>query len=131
MLTRRNFLNLSAFSGMAAATAPLWSSVLSKQAFAQSVNSSSYKAVVLVALAGGNDGNNTVIQLDGNSYSQYARVRGPVALPLASGIPLSAASNLGPVGLHPSLTNLARRFNQKQALIVANVGPLVADTTKE
>jgi uncharacterized protein (DUF1501 family) len=37
---------------------------------------------------------------------------------------------LGTVGLHPSLANVAKRFNQQQALIVANVGPLVKKLTK-
>jgi uncharacterized protein (DUF1501 family) len=131
MLTRRHFINLSAFSGMAAATTPLWSSFLSRQAFAQSANPSSYKAVVLVALPGGNDGNNTIIPTDGDAYSEYAKLRGTVALPLASCNSLNTISNLGSIALHPSLVNVARRFNQGQALVVANVGPLVADTTKE
>jgi uncharacterized protein (DUF1501 family) len=32
--------------------------------------------------------------------------------------------------MHPSLTNIANRFNQKQALVVANVGPMVKKLTK-
>src|SRR5665213_1292013 len=132
-VTRRKFLNLSACTGMAAATMPLWASMLSEDAFAQNMNVSSYKAVVLITLTGGNDGNNMVVPLSTNVYSQYAALRGAVALPQGSPLPLNGTggSTLGPVGLHPSLANVAQRFNRKQALIIANAGPMVSDANKE
>jgi uncharacterized protein (DUF1501 family) len=118
---------------MATATMPLWASILSENAFAQSINSSSYKAVVLITLIGGNDGNNMIVPISTNFYSQYVALRGAIALPQASLLPLNgtSGSTLGPVGFHPSLSNVAQRFNQKQALIVANAGPMVSDATKE
>ncbi len=132
-VTRRKFLNLSACTGMAAATIPLWASMLSEDAFAQNMNGSSYKAIVLITLTGGNDGNNMVVPVSTNAYSQYAALRGPVALPQGSLLPLNgtSGSTLGPVGLHPSLANVAQRFNRKQALIIANAGPMVSDANKE
>lgn len=132
-ITRRKFLNLGACTGMAAATMPLWASALSENAFAQNINSSSYKAVVLITLIGGNDGNNMIVPISTNFYSQYATLRGAIALPQASLLPLNGTggSALGPVGFHPSLPNIAQRFNQKQALIVANAGPMVSNATKE
>jgi len=131
--TRRKFLNLSASTGMAAATMPLWASMLSEHAFAQNMNASSYKAVVLITLTGGNDGNNMVVPVGGNFYRQYAALRGAVALPQGSPLPLigTGGSTLGPVGLHPSLASVAQRFNRKQALIIANAGPMVSDATKQ
>jgi uncharacterized protein (DUF1501 family) len=131
--TRRKFLNLSACTGMAAATMPLWASMLSEEAFSQNISSSSYKAVVLITLTGGNDGNNMVVPISANAYNQYASLRGPIALPQGSPLPLNGTggSALGPVGLHPSLTNVAQRFNRKQALIIANAGPMVSDATKQ
>jgi uncharacterized protein (DUF1501 family) len=133
MITRRRFINMGACTGMAAATMPLWSSLLSAEAFAETTNSSLYKAMVLVTLPGGNDGNNMVVPISTNFYNQYAALRGPVALPQSSCIPLIGTdrSSLGPVGLHPSLANVAEIFNRRQALIVANAGPMVADATKQ
>lgn len=133
MITRRKFLNMTSCTGMVAATLPLWSSILSNEAFAQMGSSSSYKAVVLVTLSGGNDGNNMVVPIDSSFYSQYATLRGPVALTQASCLPLNGTdkSSMGTVGLHPSLSNLAAIFNRKQAIIVANAGPMVANATKQ
>ncbi len=133
MITRRRFLNISTCTGMVAATMPLWSSILSNEAFAQTANASSYKAIVLVTLNGGNDGNNMVVPINTSFYSQYAALRGPVALAQASCIPLNGTdkSSLGTVGLHPSLVNVAAVFNRKQALIVANAGPMVTSATKQ
>lgn len=133
MITRRRFINMTGYTGMVAATTPLWSSIFSNQAFAQVGNASPYKAVVLVTLNGGNDGNNMVVPIDANFYSQYAALRGPVALAQTSCLPLSGTgkSSMGTVGLHPSLTNIAAIFNRKQAIIVANAGPMVATATKQ
>lgn len=132
-ITRRKFLNLSGCTGMAAATMPLWASIVSEKAFAQSISPSSYKAVVLITLTGGNDGNNMVVPLSASYYGQYASLRGPIALSQASLLPLNGTdkSTLGPLGFHPSLQNIAQRFNQKQASIVVNAGPMVADATKQ
>lgn len=124
---------MSACTGMVAATMPLWASILSKEAFAQAGNNSTYKAVVLVTLNGGNDGNNMVVPIGSSFYSQYAALRGRVALTQASCLPLNGTdqSSLGTVGLHPSLSNVAAIFNRKQAIIVANAGPMVANATKQ
>lgn len=131
MITRREFLKLSHRAGIAAATMPLWSNELSIKSFAQ-LSSSQYKAVVVIALTGGNDGNNMVVPIDTHAYQQYSQLRGKVALLQSAllGLDGTANSNLGTVGLHPSLVNVAKRFNQRQALIVANVGPLVKKLTK-
>jgi len=126
-------MKLGTCTGMAAATMPLWSNLLSAKAFSQAASTSLYKAVVLVTLQGGNDGNNMVVPINTNFYSQYAALRGPVALPQTSCLPLSGTdgSNFGTVGLHPSLAKVAELFNRKQGLIIANAGPMVADATKQ
>jgi uncharacterized protein (DUF1501 family) len=111
---------------------PLWASEFSKKAFAQLSGSSQYKAVVVVSLIGGNDGNNLIVPLGGEAYSQYSAIRGKVALSQAPLLPLAGtdSSTYGTVGLHPAMTNTAKRFNQKQALVVANVGPIVKKLAK-
>lgn len=117
---------------MAAVSLPLWSSELAERAFGELANSQ-YKAIVVITLAGGNDGNNLVIPTSSNAYRQYAALRTGVAISQSSLIPLSGTDNsgFGPVGLHPAMVNVAKRFNQKQALVVANVGPMVRKFTKE
>ncbi|RZU40777.1 DUF1501 domain-containing protein [Edaphobacter modestus] len=131
MITRRDFLKLSNRAGIAAATMPLWSNELSIRAFAQ-LSSPQYKAVLVIALTGGNDGNNMIVPIDTHVYQQYSQLRGKVALSQSAPLPLdgTANSSLGTLGLHPSLVNVARRFNKRQALVVANVGPLVKKLTK-
>jgi uncharacterized protein (DUF1501 family) len=128
MLSRRRFLNIATKTGIAAASAPLWLDQTSVRAFAQM--SGTYKAIVVVTLIGGNDGNNSIIPLDTSSYGEYAAIRAGLALPMGSCIPLSKGSGSGIFGLHPSLVNTAALYNGGRALAVANVGPLAAPTTK-
>src|SRR5258707_11206651 len=124
MISRRNFIRLSGQIGFAGATMPLWSSLASTRAFAQeSINN--YKAIVVISLIGGNDGNNMLIPLDSAEYNEYASLRPSIALTQASCIPLYSGSNAN-FGLHPSLVNVANYYNNKKALFIANVGPLGA-----
>ena len=128
-LSRRRLLQLASKAGLASATAPLWSNLISARAFAQT---SSYKAIVVVTLPGGNDGNNMLIPLDAAEYSAYASLRSSIAVNQSSAIPLTAAAAGGVhYGLHPALTNVAALYNQQQAAIVANVGPLFEPATKQ
>ena len=92
-----------------------------------------YKALVCVFLFGGNDGNNTLLPYDSAGYAQYAAVR-----TTASGIqiaqnqllPIQPISAPTPYGLHPSLPELQSLFTQRKLAILANVGTLVAPTSK-
>ncbi|MEG9435592.1 DUF1501 domain-containing protein [Edaphobacter sp. HDX4] len=131
MITRRGFIKLGTRAGITAATMPLWSNEISARAFAQ-LPSAQYKAVVVVHLNGGNDGNNTIVPISSATYNQYSLLRGKVSLPQSSLIPLDGTGNsgFGQVGMHPSLINIAKRFNQRQAVVVANVGPMVKKLTK-
>jgi len=47
-----------------------------------------YKALVCIFLAGGNDGNNMVVPVDAAGYTNYAAVRGDLALPQAQLLPI-------------------------------------------
>ena len=129
MINRRTFLSHVSKAGLAGASAPLWLNLLSRSAFAQA--GSGYKAVVLVSLPGGNDGNNMLIPMDSADYGQYAALRGSsLAIP-QSGINVLQGTLSGKsYGLHPSLTNVAALYNQKRAELVANIGPLRAPATK-
>ena len=129
MINRRTFLSHVSKAGLAGASAPLWLNLLSTSAFAQA--GSGYKAVVLVSLPGGNDGNNMLVPLDAADYSEYAAIRGgSLAIPQGNMHVLQGTLNGNSYGLHPSLTNVSSFYNQKRALLVANIGPMQAPATK-
>ncbi|HEX4509809.1 MAG TPA: hypothetical protein VH328_07015, partial [Burkholderiaceae bacterium] len=86
---------------------------------------SGYKALVCIELAGGNDGLNTMPPIDADRYAQYAAVRGPLALPLGSILPLDASH-----GLHPSLAALVPYWNAGTLATMFNVGPLYEPLTQ-
>jgi uncharacterized protein (DUF1501 family) len=129
MLSRRSFNKLAFRTGIAAATAPLWRNSLCAKAFAQAANG--YRAIVVITLNGGNDGNNMVIPLDSASYAQYATLRSSLALPQSSCRVLNSTAGSPVFGLHPSLANVAAMYNSGSAAIVANVGPISAPVTKD
>lgn len=114
--------------GLAALSSPLWLDEMSAKAFAQLA--SSYKAVVLVTLSGGNDGNNMLIPLDSAPYAQYASLRSSLALNASACLPLASTSGSPAFGVHPCLTNVASMYNAQRAAFVANVGPLAGPMTK-
>ena len=86
-----------------------------------------YKALVCVFLYGGNDANNTFIPYDTAGYNSYASVRGPLAISQGQLLPLAPLPNFA---LNPNLPDIQNLFNKNTAAIVANVGTLVAPTTK-
>ena len=103
-----------------------------------------YKALVLVFLAGGNDGNNTVIPNHDNTpyygisnYDDYAANRGVLAIPRSSLINIYVPGMGLDYGLHPSLGSvsggndgIADLWEKEKMAIVANVGTLVQPTTR-
>ncbi|HET8647839.1 MAG TPA: DUF1501 domain-containing protein, partial [Vicinamibacteria bacterium] len=99
---------------------------------AQSVPSD-YKAMVVVFLNGGNDGNNMIVPLDAVGYNAYATVRGGagLAIPQASLLPVTPPSIGRPFGFHPNMPEMQALFNQQRLAVVANVGPLVQPLTRD
>lgn len=94
-------------------------------AFAQG---SDYKALVCVFLFGGNDANNMIVPLD-SRYASYASVRGNVAIPMGSLLPVTTKE--GELhGLHPSLLPIHPLWASQKLASVLNVGTLVRPTTK-
>jgi uncharacterized protein (DUF1501 family) len=118
MISRREFVKIASRTGITAATAPLWFHATSSRAFAQM--SGTYKALVVVTLSGGNDGNNMIIPLDSASYTAYASLRSALALPAGSCLPMSSSSGSPAFGFHPSLKNVASLYNSGSALAVAH-----------
>jgi uncharacterized protein (DUF1501 family) len=125
--SRRDFLRTSAcaLGGMALASS------LESFGIVQALTpqaATDYRALVCIFLNGGNDGNNTIVDL--NQYPQYAAARGvDLAISQASLLPVSPASG-GSYGFHPNLTQLRDLFNLNKLAVISNVGPLVEPLTK-
>lgn len=94
---------------------------------------SDYKALVCVFLAGGNDGNNTIVPLSTAEYDAYASVRAGsgLAIPHDSLLPISPRSLNSPFGLHPSMPELHDLWLREKMSVVCNVGPLVQPLTRQ
>ncbi|MFN7570213.1 MAG: DUF1501 domain-containing protein [Betaproteobacteria bacterium] len=112
-----------------------------------------YKALVCVFLFGGNDSYNTVLATDSASWSAYAAARTQAPEPIALAPPGTAADATAPAGspaalggvlpivpattqagrtfaLHPQLAPLTPLWGAGRLAVVANVGPLIAPTSK-
>jgi uncharacterized protein (DUF1501 family) len=86
-----------------------------------------YKALVCVFMFGGNDANNMIIPFDTSGYNNYSTIRGPLALAQNTLLPLTPLPNFA---LNPNLPEIQSLFNGGNAALVANVGTLIAPTTR-
>lgn len=88
-----------------------------------------YRALVCVFLNGGNDGNNTFLDL--NQYGPYSTARNAaqLAIPQASFLPVSPVSG-GSFGFHPNMPEVQNLFNQGKLAVLCNNGPLVEPLTR-
>src|SRR5207245_10479308 len=95
------------------------------QAFAEGT---SYRALVCIFLAGGNDGNNLLVPLDAAGYTAYAAARNAAGLAIAQGtlLPIKPTRIGTEFGLHPSLAAVHPFFADGRLAIVTTVGPLSA-----
>jgi len=120
MMQRRHF--------MSAASALTASGLLGGLSLPGLAAGDDYRAVVVVYLNGGNDGNNVLVPTDG-AYSDYQTSRANLALAKASltNLPGTAAGHT--FGLHPALAPLVPLYTEGRLGFVANVGPLVEPST--
>jgi uncharacterized protein (DUF1501 family) len=126
--SRRDFLKrtcCTAAAGFAAASFNRFGLV---NALAQTTQD--YKALVCIFLFGGNDSNNMVVPIDSGGYASYKSIRSVLALPQSSLLPISPPSVGSPFGFHPNLPEVQSLFNKKQLAVLANVGTLIAPTTR-
>ena len=120
MINRRKFLSHAGTVSLAG--------IASTLASVSQVQAADYKAVVVVFLSGGHDGNNILVPLDA-AYNDYAKARPDLALPKDSLVKLSG-SHLGhQFGLSPASKPLANLFDQKRMAVIANVGALIQPTS--
>jgi len=101
----------------------------------------SYQALACIFLFGGNDANNMLVPLDSIGYPNYLNIRkdavsaGGLAIAEGSLLPIMSKTKQ-PVntnnmfGMHPAMPELQALFNTGQVAFLANVGSLIAPTTK-
>jgi uncharacterized protein (DUF1501 family) len=125
--SRRDFLRTGACALSGAALASTLDSLKIVHALTPQ-QATDYRALVCIFLNGGNDGNNTVVDL--SQHGSYANARGvDLAIPQANLLPVSPV-NGGSFGFHPNLTQLRDLFNLQKLAVISNVGPLVEPLTK-
>lgn len=120
MINRRNFLSSTGLLPLAG-LAGVMGSIKSAQA-------ADYKALVIVFLSGGYDGNNILVPTD-SAYSDYYNARSALAHPKDSLITLPGNHIGHKFGLSPASRPLAGLFEQKRLAVVSNVGALLQPTT--
>ncbi len=142
VLTRRSFLSRAGYAGVgaAAATHAIRDLRLIGSAMAAQGPVTGYKALVCMFLSGGNDSNNWIVPTDNTTYTNYNSIRGNLALPKASLLPLRTGPGVADpeyqdvdghtYGLHPACPKLRTLFGEDKLAFVMNVGTLVRPTTR-
>ena len=87
-----------------------------------------YRALVVLFLMGGNDGNNLLVPTDA-MYNDYQVARANLALPRASLAALPGTAAGHSFGLHSALAPLVPLYSQQRLAFIASTGPLVQPTT--
>jgi uncharacterized protein (DUF1501 family) len=127
-MKRRNFIQLTSSAG-AFAMLPTEVFALFKSAGMTSCPDLSTKKIVLIQLAGANDGLNTVVPI--NQYDKYASLRPTIKLSNSGAngiINLDTTLSLqNQVGLHPSLTGFKSLYDQGFLRIIQGVGYPIQD----
>lgn len=119
--TRRNFLKASFLGGAVAWTVPVFlertffaMDAVAADSMLQTATGRDHPILVLLQLAGGNDGLNTVIPFADDAYY---RARPRLAIKATEVLPLSDG-----VGLHPSLVGLRNLYGDGLAAVISGVG---------
>src|SRR5262245_52053219 len=130
-VSRREFVRRS---GCAALSAAALASGIDRFGLIEALaQGSSYKALVCIFLAGGNDGNNLVIPNDTAGYAAYSTVRNTAGLAIAQAslLPITPKSIGKEFGLHPTLAAIHPLFANGKLAVVTNVGPLIQPLSKQ
>jgi uncharacterized protein (DUF1501 family) len=142
ILPRRNFIRQLGCTGMTtwALSSTIRDLRLINSAMGQS-SLSGYKAMVCLFLNGGNDANNWLVPTDPTTFNDYTSIRGNLALPPESLLPLRTGPNISDplyadspdghtYGFHPNCAELQTLFGEKKIAAILNVGTLVRPTTR-
>ncbi len=95
-------------------------------------NTSDYKAMVCILLAGGADTHNVLIPTEQSEYDDYKLTRGSLALNYNDpggapdeAIPLNYSNNGQTFAIHSGMSRVQELFNDGNLAFVANIGTLV------
>lgn len=125
-LNRRQFLKASAATAFASSPGSVFA-----QGVGMAAPYTDYRALVCVFLFGGNDSFNMLVPKSAAEYNAYAASRQNLAIDQAALLPINPLTPDGAdYGLHPSMAGLQALFESGSAAFVANLGPLIAPTTK-
>ena len=128
-ITRRRFIKALGAGGIVHALGVTPGTVWAQAAGASGF--SDYKALVCVFLFGGNDSWSMVVPRSDAEYNAYAQSRQNLAIAKDQLLPLNAVNGNGVLyGMHPSMQGVASLFESSRCAVMANVGPLIAPTTK-
>lgn len=138
--SRRHFLRVASALSVVGPTAAPFALNLAAISAASAQSAPDYRALVCVFLFGGNDHGNTVLATDSTSWAQYTQIRSTPPDPIALAAPNTVGGVLPIVpntlqsgrdfALHPNMQPLKDMFDAGRAAVIANVGPLIAPTTK-
>lgn len=112
-VTRRDFVRNGISAAVAGAAFPRFLSDLARAQGASTRN------LVVLNLAGGNDGLSTLVPYTDSFY--YSR-RPTLAIPAGTVLQVGSDSSGKPLGLHPKLTGLLDIFNQGRLAFIQRVG---------
>jgi uncharacterized protein (DUF1501 family) len=140
-LSKRGFLRTAAAAPLAASSLAHGSfglglaglAALAAQAPARAATGDTYRALVCLFMAGGNDAHNWVVPTDSTGHGEYLRARGSLAMPVSNLRTLSAAprqSNGRQFGFAADLDPMRELYESGQLAVLANVGTLQQPTTK-
>ncbi len=133
--SRRRFLGQASCAGVS--SIPLLNTLLNLRLAGSIANAAppaagEYRAIVCLFLSGGNDSCNLLAPYSGASsthadaFAEYQTTRGNLALDQADLHQIHPDNTPGRTfGVHPSMPNLAARFEAGDAAFVANVGTLI------
>ena len=136
-LTRRSLMRLMGASALAGAATKLSPATFT----AHAADTSGYKALVCVFLYGGLDSHDVLIPYDQASYDDFAQIRSALIAQQSATrsrsvlLPITPATSTVLQGrelaLPPEMSNLKTLFDQQEAAIIGNVGPLIEPLTRE
>jgi uncharacterized protein (DUF1501 family) len=114
-LSRREFLQMTGGLVAVAGTSPLWLR-LGPAWSDPGAGAPGRRKLLVVFLAGGNDGLNTVVPY---GMGDYYAMRGSLAVPAEAALKLSDSDT---IGLNPNLPTLAGLYDQRKVAVVQGVG---------
>src|SRR5436190_1279700 len=126
-MKRRDFIKTGLKAGVALNALPLLVGNSPVRALGRSplrgaletLSTNNGRVLVIVQLAGGNDGLNTLIPVGGSALTQYEALRSATGLRLTSNLKLADHDTLA---WHSSMTGLDQLYKDHKVAIVQNVG---------